>query len=110
MRIWDLPPTQLCRQHLLGEHRELHALWTVITQKKKGYARHPETRRWRGKLNALYRRHAKLVDEMEKRGYKHRSPLAHHLATGHARQDEHVDSVTEQVTILKHKGCLCIVE
>jgi hypothetical protein len=24
MRIWDLPPERLCRQHLLGEHREGH--------------------------------------------------------------------------------------
>ncbi len=54
MRIWDLEPERLCRQHLLGEHRELHALWVILTQDKQGFSRHPETLRWRGKLQALY--------------------------------------------------------
>jgi hypothetical protein len=57
MRIWDIPVEKLCRNHLLGEHRELHAMWVVITQNKKGYSKHPETIRWIGKLRALYLRH-----------------------------------------------------
>lgn len=93
MRIWDLPPAQLRRHHLLGEHRELHALWTILAQKRTGYARHPEP-----------------VDETGKRGYKHRSPLARHPATGKAGQNEHVDSVTGQAAILERKGCRCAVE
>ncbi len=32
MRIWDIPPKLLCRNHLLGEHRELHAIWSILTQ------------------------------------------------------------------------------
>jgi len=36
-------PDKLCRNHLLGEHREIHAIWAVITEKKKGYSMHPET-------------------------------------------------------------------
>jgi len=46
MRIWDLSPKKLCRAHLLGEHRELHAIWSVLVNGKKGYARHPETWAW----------------------------------------------------------------
>ena len=69
MRIWDIPPSKLCRNHLLGEHRELHAMWAVITQKKKGYSMHPETIRWKGKLMAMYLRHEELVKEMSSRGY-----------------------------------------
>ena len=61
MRIWDIAPKKLCRNHLLGEHRELHAIWSVIVNGKKGYARHPETLRWMGKLKALYGRHEALV-------------------------------------------------
>jgi hypothetical protein len=61
MRIWDLAPRVLCRQHLLGEHRALYALWTILTEGKGGYARHPGTRRWHGKLTALYSRHEALV-------------------------------------------------
>lgn len=74
MRIWDIPPEKLCRQHLLGGHRELHALWSIIINNKKAYAHHPETMRWRGKLRALYLRHNAQVEEMTKRGYKHYPP------------------------------------
>lgn len=75
MRIWDIPCHKLCRKHLLGEHRELHAIWSILTNRKKGYANHPEVRRWRGHLWALYLRHAEQVFEMLRRGYQHRSNL-----------------------------------
>jgi len=75
MRIWDISPNKLCRNHLLGEHRELHAMWVVITENKKGYSKHPETIRWRGRLKAMYLRHEELVKEMKQRGYDHKSPL-----------------------------------
>ena len=42
---------------------------------KKGYSRHPETLRWRGRLEALKVRHDLLVSEMRLRGYKHHSPV-----------------------------------
>ena len=109
MRIWDIPPEKMCRQHLLGEHRELHALWSIITNNKKAYAHHPETLRWRGKLKALYLRHESLVNEMKERGYTHHTPLDPALAAGEAFQDELVTSYEEQVRILKERGCECRV-
>ena len=109
MRIWDLEPERLCRQHLLGEHRELHGLWLILTEGKKGYAEHPETARWRGKLKALYQRHERLAAEMERRGYRHQTPLPAAQATGLADQDEYKDSQAEQVRILQGKGCGCKV-
>ncbi len=75
MRIWDLHPGYLNRQSLLGEHRELHGIYTVLTEDRRGYSRHPETLRWVGHLDGLCRRHALLVAEMELRGYRHNSPL-----------------------------------
>lgn len=107
MRIWDLPPSVLCRKHLLGEHRELHAIWTVISQHKKGYSNHPETKRWVGKLKALYRRHDQLVIEMKNRGYNHSSELAKELATGSGYQKEFVHTIAEQKNILRIKKCEC---
>ena len=107
MRIWDLPPAMLCRQHLLGEHRELHGLWNILSQDKRGYRNHPETRRWEGRLAALFARHEALVAEMVKRGYTHASPLDASLATGAARQTEHVDSPERQVELLRGKHCDC---
>jgi hypothetical protein len=109
MRIWDLEPKRLCRQHLLGEHRELHALWVILTRGKQGFSRHPETARWRGKLAALYRRHEALVAEMANRGYRHATPLPEAEATVLALQDEYKDTPSEQVRILRAKGCGCRV-
>ena len=107
MRIWDIEPDELCRKHLLGEHRELHGLWNILTQGKPGYSRHPETRRWEGKLAALYRRHEALVVEMGARGYDHRSPLDASLASGSPVQDVFIDDVKTQRRLLKEKGCEC---
>lgn len=107
MRIWDITPKNLCRNHLLGEHRELHAIWVIITENKKGYSNHPETLRWIGKLHALYQRHTELVKEMECRGYIHKSPLDKKKATGKSKQNFFVDLPSKQIQILKQKGCNC---
>lgn len=114
MRIWDLDPAILCRQHLLGEHRELHGLWNILVREEagegtSGYANHPETRRWEGRLKALYLRHEALVAEMARRGYNHASPLEARHATGSARQDRFVDRPGVQLDILRRKGCACKV-
>ncbi|MGY5150181.1 MAG: pyrimidine dimer DNA glycosylase/endonuclease V [Candidatus Nitrosopumilus sp. bin_68KS] len=109
MRIWDISPRYLCRNHLLGEHRELHAMWVVITEKKKGYSMHPETIRWKGKLKAMYLRHEELVKEMVSRGYSHKSPLDKRKATGTSIQNVFVDSIKKQVKILQKKDCDCNV-
>jgi Pyrimidine dimer DNA glycosylase len=98
----------LCDRHLLGEHRELHAIWTVQTEDKRGYARHPETRRWRGRLAALYARHEAQVAEMGRRGFRHASPLDRVHATGEATQTEFLDSLDAQVDRLAQLGCGCV--
>jgi len=99
----------LRRQHLLGEHRELHAIWTVLTQKRKGYSRHPESLRWRGCVRALFRRHDSLVEKMARRGYRHRSPLDSRQARGPGTQSVYVDPPGRQRRILREKGCDCDV-
>lgn len=109
MRIWDVSPSILCRKHLLGEHRELHALWTILSQDKKGYRKHPETMRWEGKLAALYKRHDEEVSEIKRRGWNHHSPLDKKLATGKSTQTDLVNSVIEQKEILRNKKCDCRV-
>jgi len=109
VRIWDLPPRRLCRQHLLGEHRELHAIWTVITRNRSGYSRHPETLRWKGRLRALFRRHDALVAEMIRRDYQHQSPLDGRRARGSAVQTVFIDPPSRQRELLRKKGCPCEV-
>jgi hypothetical protein len=107
MRIWDIHPGKLCRNHLLGEHNELHAMWNIITRNRKGYSNHPETRRWRGKLKALFYVHEAIVQEMQSRGYSHKSPLDKKLAMGKRVQDEFVDPIERQIELLKQRGCCC---
>jgi hypothetical protein len=75
MRVWDVDPGYLNRQSLLGEHREIHALFSVVINNKKGYARHPETLRWRDHLPALKHRHDLVVSEMQLRRHQHHSPV-----------------------------------
>ncbi|MCW3032698.1 MAG: hypothetical protein JWM60_1043 [Solirubrobacterales bacterium] len=110
MRIWDLAPSELCDRHLLGEHRELHAIWSILTTGKRGYANHPETIRWRDRLAALYARHDDQVNEMRLRGFNHLSPLDARLATGAAVQTELVDSVEVQRLRLATRSCACPLE
>lgn len=109
MRIWDIPPEKLCRNHLLGEHRELHAIWSILINNKKGYARHPETLRWIGKQKALYLRHEQLVVEILRRQYQHRSPLDVSDATGEEQQNILINSYEEQLHLLQKKKCGCKV-
>jgi hypothetical protein len=109
MRVWDISAEKLCRNHLLGEHRELHAIWSILINGKKGYSRHPETLRWKGKLAALYLRHGTLVKEMSARGYNHQSDLDRKYAVGIKRQTVFIDSPRRQVEILRNKKCECRV-
>lgn len=107
MRVWDIDPELLCDRHLLGEHNEIHAIWSVITGGLKGFSGHPETKRWQGKLRALYLRHALTAAEMQRRGFKHKSPLDENLATGKAVQDELKDPVEVQERLLSGKDADC---
>lgn len=107
MRVWDIEAKILCNNHLLGEHREIHAIWTILTENKKGYSHHPETLRWKGKLLALYNRHETVVAEMIKRGFNHKSTLKKELASGSNMQSLFVDQPTRQRMILRNKRCKC---
>ena len=82
MRIWDINPGYLNNQSLLGEHRELHGIVSILVNKKKGYARHPETLRWQGFGWALARRHALLRAEMQLRGFHDRTPVEFEQSAG----------------------------
>ena len=77
MRVWDVPVAVLTDKHLLGEHREVHGMWTVLARGcTGGYSKHPETLRWRGHMRALHARHEAQVEEMTRRGFNHQSPLS----------------------------------
>jgi hypothetical protein len=70
--MWLVDPQTMCRNHLLGEHLELHMLAGCLRQGKsiKGYIQ-------KGFVDPslLAKRHAELVAEMQRRGYNHSSPV-----------------------------------
>ena len=102
MRIWDLNPGYLNRQSLLGEHRELHGMVSIIKNNKKGYSKHPETLRWFDYGWALKQRHKLLVAEMRLRGYTDKSPVL--LRSNKGEWPEiFIDTPSKQVSILKRK-------
>ncbi|HEY6202552.1 MAG TPA: pyrimidine dimer DNA glycosylase/endonuclease V [Candidatus Limnocylindria bacterium] len=105
MRIWDVAPQTLCRSHLLGEHREGHAVFAVIARGSAGYREHPETKRWVGKLPALATRHQRVVDEMRRRGYRHASPMR--AWRGSRIQRARLLSLDAQSARLAAKPCQC---
>jgi hypothetical protein len=89
MRMWKVPVQMLCRKHLLGEHvdaptarmhmfvgasrkRAVGAGKSIAGYISKGLVEiHSISRRLRR------RRDNELAEEMERRGYTHKSPLAY---------------------------------
>jgi hypothetical protein len=71
-RMWMVDPRIMCRQHLLGEHAELHMIARNIEMGRsiEGYIR----------INAIEpksvrSRHDELAAEMTSRGMRHNSPM-----------------------------------
>lgn len=73
MRMWMVDPKMMCRQHLMGEHVEMHMFLGSMLKgtSMEGYCQNnlmePEQ---------LKARHDALVVEMERRGYNHKSPMS----------------------------------
>ncbi len=102
MRIWDINPGYLNRQSLLGEHRELHGIASIIANNKKGYSKHPETLRWVRYGWALTTRHKLLAAEMALRHFNEQSPVNMKANEG-IWPSVYIDTPREQLKILKQK-------
>lgn len=78
MRMWNINPVVMCRQHLLGEHNELHMLKGSLEKNRKisGFLEknllEPQN---------LQARHDVIAEEMGRRGYNHKSPLLYDKKT-----------------------------
>jgi hypothetical protein len=70
MRQWLVDPKIMCKQHLLGEHCEHHMMVGAIKKKKQfdGYIAKNCV-----ELTSLKERHDEIVQEMERRGYNHKT-------------------------------------
>jgi hypothetical protein len=72
MRQWMVDPKIMCRQHLLGEHLEHHMFVGSINRRVSmdGFIKNDLL-----EPHSLKSRHDALVEEMQRRGYNHKSPL-----------------------------------
>ena len=111
MRVWDIPVTYLCDKHLLAQHVEIHTIYNVISQDKKGYSKHPETLRWVDRLPELKLMHSFTVYEMKRRNYNHKSPIDDQLSEDlSSMRFGAVDPIWRQIHNIYRKGCKCNLE
>jgi len=71
-RMWMGDPKTMCKNHLLGEHKEIHQLLGSL---KKGFNVDGYVRNNCIEINSIERRHNELVVEMTARGWNHWSPI-----------------------------------
>lgn len=72
MRMWMADPRKMCRQHLLGEHLELHMFAGAL---KKGLSLDGYVDNNLLEAKSIVKRHSEIAAEMQRRGWKHHSPL-----------------------------------
>ncbi len=86
-------PRILCRQHLLGEHAEIHMFIGAIDRglSVKGYLEKNLL-----EVHNLYHRHEELVREMKRRGYKHNSKIDKKW-----RQAEKIGSIDKEMNLVQ---------
>lgn len=72
MRMWMISPDLLCDKHLLGEHLESHMVAGSLNKRRnlEGFLRNRII-----EPGSVKSRHDALADEMEKRGFRHKSPM-----------------------------------
>jgi hypothetical protein len=72
MRDWGVDPKFMCKKHLLGNHLELHMFLGCILKGKNidGYIKSGFV-----EIHNIKSHHDRLVEEMKRRGYNHKSPL-----------------------------------
>lgn len=67
--MWMIDPKIMCRQHLLGEHGEIHKHRHNFVKKHKVSGREGQI-----EPKSMKSRHDELALEMNRRGYNHKSP------------------------------------
>lgn len=75
MRMWLDPPRAMCWKHLLDEHRTLHAIKGML-QKEQYDRLQSYLNNGMIDLTVVVARHKMIQNEMERRGFNHKSPLA----------------------------------
>lgn len=106
MRMWMVDPKVLCKQHLLGEHNETHAIASILNKEFSidGYIRNGLI-----EPRAVKERHDILVIEMKRRGMNHDSPLNERIHIDHLPKEQQDFRINKEhsISILFGRCALC---
>lgn len=110
MRIWHekLIPI-LCQKHLCAVWREGLGCYKIITENKKGYRNHPATKEFEHSPVSLRHRLGLVREEMLKRGYHPKEFDSLPIFIGKEPAPIEWQTLEEQISVLKAKGCKCNV-
>jgi hypothetical protein len=99
MRMWMINPAMLCRNHLLGEHVEIHK------HRHNFVAGHSIAGR-RDQIDParMGERHEALAAEMVRRGYRHESPYQQPDLSGYDLSGHGVDVAAARADLLARCG------
>jgi hypothetical protein len=104
MRMWMVDPQIMCRQHLLGEHVEIHMVVGAISHGRsvKGHLEKGQL-----EIHSLCARHDELVEEMKRRGYRHCSDLDEKWRTaeksGNVDKEKSLEELLKRCPRCKHR-------
>ena len=102
MRMWNVDPKLLCRQHLLGEHNENHSFVGTLNKKIsiKGFIDKGLL-----EIHNLRKRHHELEIEMISRGYKHNSPLKEfeEITLGNVNSEENLKDLCKRCSSCRER-------
>ncbi len=95
MRMWGLDPKKMCKNHLLGEHVEMHMFVGALNKNKslQGYIEKGLV-----EIHNIDKRHEELVEEMNRRGINHNSPLPQYykIEKGHLNKEYNLSDLTRR--------------
>jgi hypothetical protein len=104
--MWMVDPKAMCRQHLLGEHVELHML---VGHLRRGRHVRGFVERNFFEAGALQERHDALAVELSRRGYRHDSPLdLRESDLAHLSEEERRSKVNSDLSFVELR-CRCEV-
>jgi hypothetical protein len=102
MRMWNVEPKLLCRQHLIGEHLEMHYFRGVIIRNRsiKGYIEKGLV-----EVHNIIKRHNDLANEMTRRNYKHNSELIEFKIweEGHVNVEQNINELLNRCPKCKER-------
>jgi len=92
-RMWMISPANLCRNHLCGEHNEIHKAVGNLKKHRSitGYIRNNCLEPW-----SFVERHDELAKEMIRRGYNHNSPLEFQWDGEHPPKNEYFYTINTE--------------